>query len=89
MSAVKTIDLGEHFDAFVDEQVEAGNFASADEVVRAALSMLERESADEEARIRAAIAEGEASGRFRELDWNALYDEIEAEEAANSSARTG
>ncbi|TFF19170.1 type II toxin-antitoxin system ParD family antitoxin [Jiella endophytica] len=62
MSAMKTIDLGDHFGAFVDAQVEAGNFASADEVIRAGLSLLEREDADEEARIRAAIEEGLASG---------------------------
>ncbi|WAP70420.1 type II toxin-antitoxin system ParD family antitoxin [Jiella pelagia] len=62
MSAVKSFDLGEHLEAFVEAQVEAGNFSSADEVVRVALSMLERESADEEARIRAAIEEGFASG---------------------------
>ena len=89
MSAVKSFDLGEHLEAFVEAQVEAGNFSSADEVVRVALSMLERESADEEARIRAAIEEGEVSGDFRELDWAALYDEIEAEEAVSSTSTAG
>ncbi|MBO0904657.1 type II toxin-antitoxin system ParD family antitoxin [Jiella sonneratiae] len=87
MSSVKTLDLGEHFRSFVDGQVEAGNFASADAVVRAGLSLLERQSADEEARIRAAIEAGEASGDYRELDWDALYERIEAEEAAAVSPR--
>lgn len=87
MSAMKTIDLGDHFGAFVEAQVEAGNFASADEVIRAGLSLLEREDADEEARIRAAIEEGEASGDFRELDWDALYEQVEAEEAAAASPK--
>ncbi|MCE7029699.1 type II toxin-antitoxin system ParD family antitoxin [Jiella avicenniae] len=62
MSAVKTIDLGEHFGAFVEAQVEAGNFADADAVIRAGLSLLERRDAEDEARIRAAIEEGFASG---------------------------
>ena len=89
MNSVKSFDLGEHFGAFVEDQVERGNFDDADSVVRAGLALLERASIGEDSRIRAAIAEGEASGGFGELDWNALYAEIEAEEADTSSSRTG
>ena len=62
MSAVKTIDLGEHFGAFVEAQIESGIFEDADDVVRAGLALLEQASAARDARIRAAIAEGLGSG---------------------------
>ncbi|MCQ0987109.1 type II toxin-antitoxin system ParD family antitoxin [Jiella marina] len=72
MSSVKTFQLGQHFETFVEAQVEEGRFASADEVVRAGLSLLERESAEEEARIRAAIEEGFASGEPTSFDFEAF-----------------
>ena len=89
MSAVKTIDLGEHFRAFVEAQVEAGNFADADAVIRAGLALLERQEAEGEAQIRAAIEEGEASGGFRELDWDRIYEDIEGEEGLSRNSRAG
>jgi antitoxin ParD1/3/4 len=35
------IDLGDHFDGFVREQVQKGRFQDASDVVRAALGLLE------------------------------------------------
>lgn len=35
------VNLGPHFDGFVQEQVESGRFQNASEVVRAALRLLE------------------------------------------------
>ena len=35
------VNLGSHFDGFVQEQVERGRFQNASEVVRAALRLLE------------------------------------------------
>ena len=89
MSTVKTFDLGDHFGAFVDAQVETGNFETADQVVRAALSLLERRSIEEDVRIRAAIEEGLASGVPREFDWDELYREIEAQAQAGSDLESG
>lgn len=55
----KTFSLGDHFERFIDAQVNDGRYDNASEVVRAALRLLE----DHEARmreLRAAIAEADA-----------------------------
>ena len=38
-----SISLGEHFDSFIDTQLETGRFASKSEIVRAGLRLLEEE----------------------------------------------
>jgi len=57
-----SITLGDHFGDFIDERVAAGRYASASEVVRAGLRILEAEEQKLEA-LRAALIEGEESGR--------------------------
>ena len=56
-----SVTLGQHFQTFVDEQIKAGRFASASEVVRAGLRLLEDYESELKS-LRAALAEGEASG---------------------------
>ena len=56
-----SMTLGEHFDGFIANQINEGRFASASEVVRAALRMFE----DNERKIavlRQLLEEGEKSG---------------------------
>lgn len=58
--------LGAHFEGFIKQQVNAGRYASASEVVRDSLRLLEEQEAMRQARLealRAEIDHGAASGR--------------------------
>ncbi len=71
MSRNTSITLGDHFLGFVEAQVASGRFASASEVVRAGLRLLEGHEAEREA-LRRALDEGEASGPAEPFDFNAF-----------------
>ena len=61
----RNVNLTQELDTFVAAKVESGRYENASEVVRAGLRSLEREEREYEvklAALRAAIAEGEASG---------------------------
>jgi antitoxin ParD1/3/4 len=59
----RNVNLTTELDSFVARCVKGGRYANASEVMRSALRLLEREERDEKkmARLRAAIAEGDAS----------------------------
>lgn len=62
----RNVNLTEHYDRFVEEQVSSGQFTDASEVMRAGLRLLEQQRLEEEAKLaalRALAAEG-----FDELD---------------------
>ena len=63
--------LGDHFLSFVDAKVAEGRYASASDVVRAGLRLLEEEEA-KLAVLRVALAEGEASGPAAPFDFEAF-----------------
>lgn len=67
MARNTSVVLGDHFAEFVDRQVRDGRYGSTSEVLRAALRLLEAEETRLEA-LRAALAEGEASGPAEALD---------------------
>ena len=72
-----SMTLGEHFDGFIASQINDGRFASASEVVRAALRMFE----DNERKIavlRKLLEEGEQSGTA-EYSYESLMNEIDEE----------
>ena len=73
-----SISLGDHFVAFVENQVAEGRYASASEVVRAGLRLLETDEA-ELAALRAALIEGEESGEAEEFDFDAFIARMHAE----------
>lgn len=80
MARNTSVSLGEHFTEFIHKQVASGRYATASDVIRAALRSLE----DEEAHtiwVRALIAEGMAdieAGRVYE-DSHELWDAINRE----------
>lgn len=81
MSKTTSIALGEHFTAFLAEQVATGRYGSASEVVRAGLRLLEeREAALAE--LRAEIDKGLASGIAEGFDVDEWFDQMIAEHAA-------
>ena len=59
----QTLSLGERWNAFIASQVEGGRYASASEVVRDALRLLEEQKAASSLEnLRMALREGEESG---------------------------
>lgn len=76
MSKNTSITLGEHFDSFITSQLECGRYASASEVVRAGLRLLE----DSETRLgtlRQLLDEGEKSG-FVEYSLEGFIAELDS-----------
>ncbi|MEG3180052.1 type II toxin-antitoxin system ParD family antitoxin [Sphingomonas sp. LT1P40] len=66
-----SVTIGDHFASFIGEQVHAGRYGSASDVVRAGLRLLE----EHEARVRAlqdALIAGEQSGEPQPFDFEAF-----------------
>ncbi len=77
MSKNTSITLGEHFDAFIAEQLKSGRYSSASEVVRAGLRMLE-DSETKLGVLRNLLEDGERSG-FTEYSYEGLISELDSE----------
>jgi antitoxin ParD1/3/4 len=71
MSKTTSINLGDHFQAFIDQQIASGRYGSASEVVRASLRLLEEREHRIEG-LRRALIDGERSGDVGELDMNKI-----------------
>jgi antitoxin ParD1/3/4 len=71
------VALGEHFEAFIQQQVQDGRYASANEVLRAALRLLEEQETRLEA-LRRALQEGEVSGPA-DYSLTGLLEELDVE----------
>lgn len=68
MPRTLAVTLDDEQERFVSEQVACAHYSSADEVVQAALRLLEEQEAERD-RIRAALIKGEESGiSSRSLD---------------------
>lgn len=61
MAKNTSILLGDYFDGFIKQQVDSGKYASASEVVRAALRMFEHEES-KKAELIHELKKGEKSG---------------------------
>ena len=67
MAKNTSISLGDHFESFINEQVDSGRYGSASEVIRASLRLME-EREQKITALRLALIEGENSGDAGELD---------------------
>ena len=63
--------LGDHFDAFVTSQVEAGRYRNATDVIRSGLRLLEERETRLQA-LRHSLIEGEQSGVAGPLDMDKI-----------------
>jgi antitoxin ParD1/3/4 len=77
-----SITLGDHFAGFVSDQMQAGRYESASEVVRAGLRLLEEHEAKVKALQNALIA-GELSGEPRPFD----FEDFKARKRAEYKAQ--
>lgn len=71
MATNTSISLDDHFAEFLSQQVDAGRYRSASEVVRAGLRLLEEREIHLSA-LRAALISGEASGEAEAFDFDAF-----------------
>ncbi len=78
MAKTTSVSLGEHFSNFVNEQLSAGRYGSASEVVRAGLRILEEHEAKHKA-LQNAIAAGLASGVAENFSMDAVQQELDKE----------
>jgi antitoxin ParD1/3/4 len=85
MSKNTSISLGEHFNSFIEEQIASGRFASASEVIRTGLRLLEDNEA-KLAKLREALQEGLDSGPAEPFDLNEFLAEMNAEADAERNA---
>ncbi|TDG12884.1 type II toxin-antitoxin system ParD family antitoxin [Seongchinamella unica] len=77
MAKNTSITLGEHFEGFIARQIAEGRYASASEVVRAALRQFE-DSERKLATLRSLLEEGERSGRA-EYSYEEFMNELDEE----------
>lgn len=82
MAKNTSVVLGDHFETFIGERIKAGQYASASEVIRAGLRLLEEREAQLDA-LRAALIEGEESGPAEPFDSDAFLKEMRAKYATD------
>ncbi len=78
MARNTSVTIGDHFTSFIGEQVKAGRYGSASDVVRAGLRLLEEHEAKVKA-LQDALVAGEQSGEPRPFDFEAFKARKRAE----------
>jgi antitoxin ParD1/3/4 len=73
MSKNTSVNLGDHFAEFIEDQVKSGRFGSPSDVVRAGLRLLEEREARLSA-LQAALIEGERSGEPEPFDFDEFLE---------------
>jgi len=74
-----SVTLGKHYEAFIAQQIENGQFSSASEAIRAGLRLLEEKDI-KLAVLRKALRDGESSG-YVEYSLDGLLKELDRESA--------
>lgn len=69
MARNTSVSLGDHFTSFIDQQIQAGRYGSASDVMRAGLRLLEEHEAKVKA-LQDALIAGEQSGRAETFDFD-------------------
>ena len=72
-----SVTLGDRFDGFIAQQISEGRYASASEVIRAGLRMLE-DHEQKLATLRRLLEEGEQSGTA-DYDYETFMNELDDE----------
>jgi antitoxin ParD1/3/4 len=75
MAKNTSILLGDYFNNFINDQLKTGKFASASEVVRAALRMFEKEET-KRAELIHELIKGEKSGFVKDFDRESFMSNI-------------
>jgi len=75
MAKNTSILLGEYFDNFINQQIRSGKFATASEVMRAALRLFEYEQAKKSELIKE-LKKGEKSGFVKDFDRAVFLESI-------------
>jgi antitoxin ParD1/3/4 len=71
MARNTSVILGNHFEEFISRQIERGRYASASEIIRAGLRLLEEHESRVEG-LRQALVDGEQSGDAGELNMESV-----------------
>ena len=84
MARNTSINLGDHFNAFIDTQIQDGRYGSVSEVVRAALRLMEdRETKLSTLRAKLLASEIQANnGQFANYSLDGLIEELDHEDTA-------
>lgn len=83
----RNINLTEHYDRFVAEQIEAGRYSNASEVLRAGLRLLEEQKQTEAEKLK--ILRHLAAEGFKELDQGQGLSATTAKGVRSTIARLG
>ncbi|HPG07931.1 MAG TPA: type II toxin-antitoxin system ParD family antitoxin [Saprospiraceae bacterium] len=75
MAKNTSVILGDHFDRFIQVELESGRYASTSEIIRCGLRLLEEEKQRIDA-INQALANGEKSGKPKPFDNAAFKDQM-------------
>ncbi|NOY50220.1 MAG: type II toxin-antitoxin system ParD family antitoxin [Chlorobi bacterium] len=75
MAKNTSILLGDYFESFIKQKLKSGKYASASEVVRAALRLFEHEESKKDELIKE-LKKGEKSGFIEDFDKNSFLKNI-------------
>lgn len=82
MAKNTSVILGEHYDQFIKKELTNGTFASASEIIRNGLRLLEEERNKMEL-LNRALEEGENSGALRAFDNDAFVKRMHERHVKN------